>query len=455
MNRLFVVGWLLGLAMCPSISLRPTEAATTRRASRPNVLFLFTDDQRADTIAALGNSHIKTPQLDRLVRSGFVFNNAYCMGGNSAAVCRPSRAMMLSGRSLFRIPPRGQRIPNFARSMKQAGYVTYHHGKAGNSPHDIHADFDFSHYLKDMPVRNSGYPGKEAADDAIAFLKKHEGDKPFFVYLAFAGPHDPRVANDEYLAMYDVARMPLPANYLPVHPFDNGDMTIRDEKLAPWPRTRQVIREHLRDYYAVITHMDAQVGRLFAALEETGQFDNTLIVFSSDHGLAMGSHGLMGKQNLYEHSMKSPLVFSGPGIPTDRSSDAYAYLFDIYPTVCDLVGAPSPSSIDGKSLAGIIRGEQKQVRDAVFTAYLGVQRAVRKGRWKLIRYPQINRTQLFDLELDPHEVNDLADDPQYTDKVKQLFALLGELQKEAGDDAPLTSAQPKDERFHPPSAQKP
>ena len=188
--------------------------------------------------------------------------------------------------------------------------------------------------------------------------------------------------------------------------------------------------------------MDEQIGRIIDTLKKIGQYDNTIIIFSSDQGIAIGSHGLMGKQNLYEHSMGVPLVFCGPGIPKGKSSDALAYLFDVYPTVCELVGARSPKSLDGKSLAPVIRGKAEKVRDTIFLAYRHVQRAVRRGKWKLIRYPQINTTQLFDLEADPHETKDLAGRAAHAGKVKELMALMAGQQKLFGDEQPLTSDEP-------------
>ena len=416
---------------------------TTAKAKKPNVLFLFTDDQREDTIGALGNPYIQTPNLDKLVRAGFVFSNSYCMGGFSGAVCLPSRMMTLRGRSWFSVRDMPKDAPNFPKSMNEAGYVSYHHGKRGNTDREVHKSFTHSHYLDDGPVRRSGHPGEVAANDAIEFLRAHKKDKPFFMYLGFATPHDPRIATKEYLDKYEIENIPIPPNFKPFHPFDNGELVIRDERLAPWPRTEAIIREHLRDYYAVVTYLDEQIGRIIEILKETGQYENTIIIFSSDQGLAVGSHGLMGKQSLYEHSMGVPLIFCGPGIPKGKSTGALAYLFDVYPTVCELVGANVPEGLEGKSLAPIIQGKTDKVRDSIFLAYKNLQRAVRRGRWKLLRYPQINKTQLFDLRLDPHETKNLAGDPAHGDKVKELMALMVKQQKLFGDTQPLTSADPK------------
>lgn len=411
-------------------------------ARRPNVLFLFTDDQRADTIHALGNPLIQTPNLDELARSGFVFTNAYCMGSTVPAVCAPSRLMLLSGRSLFHLSASRPDAPSFPRSMNQAGYLTYHHGKKGNVATQLNALFQHNLYCNDSKERGSGFPGKEIADDAIRFLQSRDRDRPFFMYLAFANPHDPRVVNADYRNRYDESKMPLPRNFLPFHPFQNGELTIRDENLAPWPRTAEVVRKHLADYYGVITYLDMEIGRILQALKKTGEYDKTLIVFSSDHGLAIGSHGLFGKQNLYEDSMKAPLIFAGPGVPRGRS-DAFAYLFDIYPTVCELAGVAVPADIDGHSLAPVIQGKTKQVRDTVFLAYRSVQRAIRRGDWKLIRYPQVDRTQLFNLHDDPHETRDLAADPRHADRVKELLDLLVRQQQAQGDNLPLRVPNPQ------------
>jgi len=404
---------------------------------KPNVLFIYTDDQREDTVGALGNPHIQTPHLDSLVKRGTVFRNAYCMGGFSGAVCLPARMMTLRGRSWFAVRGLTGDFPTFPKAMKQAGYVTYHVGKRGNTDQLVHKQFDHSTYVERSPE-----PGKPLADLAIAHLRQHDRSKPFFLYLAGPAPHDPRVAPQAYMDRYDVDKIPLPPNYLPFHPVDNGEMVIRDEKLAPWPRTEAEIRRHLRDYYAMVTHLDEQLGRIFQTLRDIGAHDNTIVIFSSDQGIAIGSHGLMGKQNLYEHSMGVPLVFAGPGIPTGKVVDAFAYGFDVFPTVCDLVGGPVPDGLDGKSLAPVVRGQKDAVRDTIFLGYKDVQRAVRRGRWKLIRYPQIAYTQLFDLEADPYETRNLADDPAHAARVKEMLAILAEQQKLFGDACELTAPNP-------------
>ena len=431
-------------------------------ATKPNVLFLFADDMRADSIAALGNPVVKTPHLDSLVNRGFAFRHAFCLGGNSAAVCTPSRNMLLSGKAYFRwqnLPgPNGKKLgsmapgdaPNFPLSMRAAGYETYHEGKKGNTAINIQAKFEHNVYIEENKDRTSGEPGMQIADDATAFLKARKDDRPFFMYLAFGNPHDPRVAAQKYLDMYQRSNIPLPPDYMPQHPFDNGEMSIRDEQLSPWPRTEDEIRKHLHEYYAVITAMDHHIGRILATLKELGQLDNTIILFSADQGIAIGSHGLLGKQNLYNAGMNSPLFFAGPGIPKGDSR-ALVYLLDIFPTVCDLVGAPVPSGIDGISFKPVIDGNAATTRDELFLSYQQVQRAIVADGWKLIRYPQINRSQLFDFANDPYELKDLSADPSQADRIAGLMAKLEKWQNHYGDDLPLTSANPKPAEWTPPS----
>ncbi len=411
-------------------------------AKKPNVLFFVTDDQRADTIGALSNSVIKTPNLDKLVRRGFVFHNAYCMGSTQGAVCNPSRHMLLSGNALFNYNAKKSE-DTFGDVLRKLGYVTFHLSKRGNTARNYHKAFEHSDYLKDGAERQSGHHGRTGANRVIEFLTKTwKKDKPFFVYLGFTGPHDPRVAAKQWLSLYDRDKLPLPKNYMPHHPFNNGEMLIRDEKLAPWPRTKETVRKHLHDYYGCISSIDHQIGRIIDTLKEIGEYENTIIIFTADHGLAIGSHGLFGKQSLYDHSMKSPLVFAGPGIPKGQS-EALVYLFDIFPTVVDLVGAKVPAGLDGKSLVPVIEGKEKGVRHALFLAYRNVQRAVRKGPWKLIRYPQVDVTQLFNLKDDPDELKNLAMDPANRKKVDEMILTLKKLQKRFNDNLPLSVDNPK------------
>jgi arylsulfatase A-like enzyme len=370
--------------------------------------------------------------------------------------------MLLSGKAYFRwkefVPPNGRAgllapatAPNFPLSMKEAGYFTYHHGKRGNSATLIQAQFDVNQYLKnDESERRSGEPGQEIVDGAIQFLRERTDERPFFMYLAFGNPHDPRVAAQKYLDQYHRDEIPLPKNFLPQHPFDNGEMAVRDERLLPWPRSEAAIRQTLHEYYATITGLDFHIGRLLRTLEELRLADNTVILFSADQGMALGSHGLLGKQSLYEAAMKSPLILAGPGIRSG-GSDALVQLLDIYPTVCALVGFTPPAGIDGISFKPVLDGTGSGSRRELFFSYMNVQRAIRDERWKLIRYPQVNVTQLFDLQADPEETRDLAADPAQAERIADLLMRLKRLQSTFGDDQPLTVANPKPAAWQPPN----
>ena len=222
---------------------------------------------------------------------------------------------------------------------------------------------------------------------------------------------------------------------MPEHPFDNGELVIRDEKLAPWPRTPEIVRQHIAAYYAMITHLDVYIGKLLETLKETGHADNTIIIFAGDNGLAVGQHGLLGKQNLYEHSIRVPLVITGPNIPKGKKSDALCYLLDIFPTLCELTGLPIPKTVEGKSLVPAITGEKQHLRDTLFFAYKNVQRAVCDERYKLIEYfvEGTRRTQLFDLANDRWEVNNLSEAPEHAEQLARLREEMTRWQKEVAD----------------------
>jgi arylsulfatase A-like enzyme len=445
---------------------------------RPNVLFIFTDDQRFDTIAALGNAEIETPNLDRLVRRGASFTNAHIMGGTSPAVCMPSRAMMLTGRTLFSIEGSGQRIPPEHVAMPEHfrahGYVTAHVGKwhqdrasharcfstgakifgfrktrgwyeACNGHwhipvHDFEPDAAYDPHggYNDPPIvpfaapyettkENGRHSVEVFSDAAVEFLRTHaagEGREgtPFFLYLAHIAPHDPRQYPARLRERYTADRVTLPRNFAPRHPFDNGELLIRDELLEGHPRRPEAVRQHIADYYALIAFIDEHVGRVLDALEQTRQAENTIVVFAGDNGLAVGQHGLMGKQNLYDHSVRVPLLMCGPGVPAGLQSDAPCYLLDVFPTLCGLCGLDVPSTVEGESLQPCLDDPPARVRDVLHFAYRDVQRGVRRGRHKLIEYhvKGVRTTQLFDLEQDPLEMVDLSGDASHAGRVVEL-----------------------------------
>ncbi len=424
--------------------------------SKPNFLFIFADDQRADALGIAGNTILKTPNIDQLARSGSRFTNAYVMGGNHGAICAASRAMMLSGKSLFHVLDKLEGQETMPMYFGKQGYETFGTGKWHNEKEMFEASFQkgknvflggmadhFSIAVRDLqadgklsePVKK-GYSTDLFADVTKEFLNdyaKSDQQNPFFAYVSFTVPHDPYSPKSGYINRYDTAKILLPENFMGLHPFEFDQLNIRDENLTGWPRKPEVVKEILSDYYSLITHLDDQVGKLIGTLKQKGLYENTIIVYAADNGLAIGSHGLLGKQNLYEHSTKVPMIISGPGIPKDQLSDAFVYLYDLFPTLAELANIPSPESIDGQSLVPVLIGEKKEIRNSLFTAYRHTVRSVREGNWKLIRYPERDFTQLFNLESDPFELNNLAENPESSQQLSTLKASLGREQKLAGD----------------------
>ncbi|MCG1035812.1 sulfatase-like hydrolase/transferase [Polaribacter sargassicola] len=425
---------------------------------KPNILFIFSDDQRADALGANGNGYISTPNVDKLAQTGVSFKNTYVMGGNQGAICAPSRAMLMSGKSLFHVYEKLDGVTTMPMYFNQFGYESFGTGKWHNEPSAFEASFDKGKNVMTMgmtdyfnaPVRDLDKNGKLTkpvkkgfstdifADSAIDYLNNYakEGtEKPFFCYVAFNAPHDPRSPREDYIGMYKDEAMPLPGNFKGWHPFKFDNMNIRDETLGPWPRTPEMIRASLADYYALISHMDKRIGDIIQTLKNKNLFDNTIIVFASDNGLGIGSHGLLGKQNLYEHSTKVPLIISGPGITKNQKSDALLYLFDIFPTLTDLCELPKPTAIDGKSFTPLLKGKNMETRKSLYTVYRNTVRAVRTNEWKLIKYPKQNYQQLFNLVKDSIEINNLAYKPEYKDKVKELSSLMAGWYKSTDDTA--------------------
>lgn len=430
-------------------------------ADRPNILFLFTDDQRFDAFGAMGNPEVITPNMDRLAERGMTFTHACIQGSVVPAVCQPSRAMLMTGRSLYHAPRDCGEFTTLPQHLREHGYATFGTGKWHNLPDSYARSFSdgakifyggMSDHLE-VPVydfhpdgrypEEDRYIGKRFSselfsDAAIEFLERYDEDAPFMAYVSYTAPHDPRMAPREYEDLYDPGRITLPENFRPVHPFDNGEMVIRDELLAPFPRTPEVVQEHIAAYYAMITHLDAHIGRVLEALEESGRAESTIIVFAGDNGLAVGRHGLMGKQNMYDHSIRVPLVIAGPGVPEGERSDALCYLLDLFPTLCDLTDLPTPETVEGRSLAPVIRGEADGAGYlSLFFAYMQCQRAVRDERWKLVEYfgGAERVTQLFDLAADPWETANLASAPEMDEQLTRLRGELSAWQQRIDDPA--------------------
>ncbi len=464
-----------------SVALHRLGFAGEQGVTRPNILFLFADDHTCEAIHALGCDEIHTPNLDRLVRRGVTFTRAYNMGAWHGAVCVASRTMLNTGRFLWEAQSLEPKLEDEAKAgrlwpqyLKSAGYSTYFAGKwhvrvkldavfehvrheRPGMPNDTEACYNrpiegqpdlWSPY--DPQVEGYWKGGRHwsevLGDDGVAFLEEAAQDPaPFFMYLAFNAPHDPRQSPKTYVDMYPVEDSGVPENFMPEYPFKDAigcDAALRDEKLAPFPRTEYAVKVHRREYYAIITHMDAQIGRILDALDSTGKAGSTVIFFTGDNGLAVGHHGLMGKQNMFEHSVRVPLLACGPGLPKNQRIDAPVYLQDIMPTTLELAGVEGPGHVRFKSLLPLMDGRQTESYGAIYGAYMDLQRMVIDGRYKLIWYPKLDRYLLFNLKKDPQELHDLSGNERHARRLERMKGRLLALQEEMDD--PLLKTSPEE-----------
>lgn len=455
----------------------------TLENKKPNILFIFADDLTYNAVNALGNKELKTPALDNLVAEGTSFSNAYNMGAWNGAVCVASRSMLLSGMSLWNanraqknFPKRAAEGELWGNLMANAGYTTYFTGKwhtestpeavfgtigtrRPGMPKDTKIGYNrplskTDTIWKPWDKNNGGYWNGEkhwteaTADEAIVFIDKAKNmDNPFFMYIAFNAPHDPRQSPIEYINKYDLDSISIPENFLKEYPYKQeigcykviDDKTglekfQRDEYLAPYPRTEYSIKVNRQEYYASISYLDHHINRILKSLQNSGKADNTYIIFSADHGLAVGHHGLLGKQSMYEHSMKAPLIIVGPNIPKNQKKEDLVYIQDIMATTLDLAGAKKPDYVEFRSLIPSVNNYEKANNyESIYGAYLNLQRMVRKGDFKLIIYPEVPTALLFNVVKDPLEMNNLAKNIEYDTTKKSLFAELVRLQKHYKD----------------------
>jgi choline-sulfatase len=417
-------------------------------APRPNVLVIVTDDQSPfDLRIYEPDSPLETPTLDALAARGVVLEAAYHMGSFSGAVCTPSRHMIMTGRSLWHLPiggrigraaggPARQLCPSdildhvLPAVFNRAGYETMRTCKEGNSYEAANQRFTVRH---DATKRGGTAETGSSwhADRVLDFLTARETTgttAPFLIFLGFSHPHDTRDGTPPLLAKYGATnhsdrdtlpplragQPPLPLNWLPRHPFDTTHMDVRDEQAVSgvWDRRDEAtIRNEIGREFACMENIDMQIGRVLARLAAMGELENTWIVYTSDHGIAIGRHGLQGKQNLYEHTWRVPLIVAGPGVKPGSRAPGNVYLSDLLATLCDMAGIESPKSNEGTSFLPVVSGERQAIRDVVFGVYCGGHRpgirSLRRGDWKLIKYESSagdRHTQLFNLRTNPLEL---------------------------------------------------
>ena len=466
---------------------------------QPNFLFIIVDDQSPlDLRIYNSRSTLDTPNIERLAKEGMVFDRAFHMGAWVGGVCTPSRHMVMSGRTVWHIPDKPGRVmnphvndpkrvpPHLAQYslpavFNAAGYDTMRTCKNGNSFEAANKLFTVRH----DGTRRGGTDDKGShwhGEQVMNYLKEREQSKdtdPFLIYYGFSHPHDIRDGKPELLKKYgatnhtDRNRLPsahpkqprLPVNWLPAHPFDHGHTSVRDEVAVKgvWQNRDEVtIRNEMGREYACSENIDIQVGRVLDKLEEMGELKNTYIIYTADHGMAIGRHGLQGKQNLYDHTWRVPFIVKGPGIKSGSRVPGNIYLLDVLASLCDLANIKVPATSEGLSFMPILMGKEDQVRDTVYGVYCGGgrpgMRSVQKGDWKLIKYETSKtgekHTQLFNLKENPlefikehhnpdviasigvkpkkHQIN-LADSPKHSSKLKEMESLLLKQMREHDD----------------------
>ncbi len=450
---------------------------------KPNILYIFADDLAYNAIGAYGNTEVATPNIDRLASKGMLFTHAYNQGGYHGAVCVASRSMLVTGRYLWNVQKEEKTIRTELQAQKQLwpqllaseGYDTYFTGKwhikadaqkvfkvarhiRGGMPNQTPEGYNRPHEGQPDPWSPSdpkfeGFwkGGKHwsevVRDDTLDYLNMaKESSNPFFMYIAFNAPHDPRQAPQSYVDRYPISKIALPQPFYSEYPYKDDigcSAKLRDEKLAPFPRTEYAVKVNRQEYYAIITHMDDQIGLILEGLEKVGKADSTYVVFTADHGLGCGHHSLLGKQNMFDHSVRVPFIVSGPKIPKNERTGAHIYLQDIMPTSLEWAGAAIPDRVQFQSLNPILNGETDRGRRAIYGAYVDKQRMITMGDHKMIIYPTIDKRLLFNLRDDALEVHNLADDPSQKWRLEEMTRVLKDLQKETGDPLDLSKQQNK------------
>ena len=459
-------------------------ASVTVVDGRPNVLVLMSDDQPVGMLGCEGHPWSQTPALDRLAESGVRFSQA-CV---TTALCSPSRASFLTGRYarshgiVDNDTPFPLDLPTFATRMTAAGYDSAYVGKwhmgdqAGARPGFAwsatlvgQASYRQNTFLigteeELTETRVGGWVDDVSALHAQEFLRR-ERSAPFLLVVGFKGPHRPHRPARRHEQLYAGEPLELPDNADAYPPFPmhhelealaeraGTDVAGYDPPEAwaedwakdfggrapePWSGRVTLPTERMRDCYRVLHGVDENVGRILDVLEETGAYDSTLIVFTSDNGLGMGSHGMIGKHTCYEESVLVPLIVRLPGGRTGAVVDELVLNVDLAPTLLEVAGLPKDESMHGRSLVALLEGHMPEpawrthalLEVAHTESPLPPSTALRTPEWKLIRYPgRASWTELFHLPSDPGERTNLAQDAQYAQELEQWSARLDEAER--------------------------
>jgi len=424
-------------------------AAALRATDRPNVLMIAIDDQN-DWIGCMGgHPQAKTPNLDAIAARGTLFTNAHCQ----APLCNPSRASILTGlrpssTGVYGLSPGIRDVGalkehvTLPQALREAGWFTFCCGKIYHDgsvkPKDRAGEFDewvqtapgkrppvpivpiFSHPAMDWgvwPERDEDTPDWKIAEAAVAKLKSVGKDKPWFIACGFRLPHVPCYAPQKWFDLYPDDTLVMP----PVKEDDRADLPKFADFLhwkLPEPRLK-TLRDHnqwrplVRAYLASTSLMDSQIGRLMAALKETGTMENTIVVVWGDHGWHLGEKGMTGKNTLWERSTRVPFVWAGPGVSRGAKCGRPAELLDIFPTLLEMLGLPKRGDLEGHSLVPQLRDANAPREFPAITTHNQNNHGIRTEKWRYIRYAD-GSEELYDEQADPNEWNNLAGDPKFS-----------------------------------------
>jgi arylsulfatase A-like enzyme len=415
--------------------------------SQVNIILIESDDQSNLAVGAYGFGTVQTPNIDKIAESGVYFTNAYNMGCWSPAVCIPSRTMLFNGTYLWeasKITANKTPGPSLTERLKSSGYETYFTGKWHALGLDPKKAFD--HYGTILPGQLKTYHLPEGhatnivGNEAISFIKDAAKQaKPFFLYVAFNAPHVPRQTEQKYYDLYPTKDIELPPSVKagPLHPYIKYNYTSA-------PLNPNTMRGRYQQNNAMVTHMDERVGDIIAELKANGLYENSIIVFMSDHGISFGENGVAGKVCLYEPSAKAPLIISGPGIIKNLKKEGRIYLQDIYPTLLDLIGVEIPDYMDFKSLKPMIdKKAEESPYESIYLAMFNDQRAIVKDNYKLIMYTEAKSAELYNLEKDPWEIDNLIENPKLKSRINNMGRAFQNWQKETGDTINIKQLFPK------------
>ena len=463
---------ILGTAAL-SVAGRSLHAQPRPAAAAPNILFIMTDDQRADALSLAGNKILKTPNMDRIGREGVRFANAFVIN----ALCGPSRASILTGTYShihgvvsngdgpgFRNQPGlPDHVPTFVELLQRAGYYTGIVGKwhLRSVPEGFDSWVIFpgqGAYTDPLMIANGtrirmrGHADDVVGDQALTFLQERPQNQPFCLLYQFKSPHRNWWPAERFKNVFNDIEIPLPRTFedkLEGRPeaVRKAEMAIADmpdfreqgvdPSLPASERARLNLQHLVKNYYRVLLSVDENVGRVLDFLDKNGLTENTIVIYTSDNGFFLGEHGMFDKRLMYEPSIRVPMLMRHPArIKASQAESRMVLNIDVAPTLLGMAGVPVAAHMQGRSWMPLLESRPTAWRDAFmyeFYEYPGAHcvrknRGLRTDRWKLIHYwEQPQEWELYDLRSDPDEMRNLAGDPRYADELAGLKQRLAEV----------------------------